>query len=194
MESKDKKRFAGLMAMMDEAFGQESSKQKATLYFESLKEFEIGEVESAVYRGIATLKFYPKVAELREFIEGDPNSRALIAWRTAVDNRDWTHSYEFDDPAIHYCIHEIFGDWVSFCEKTNQELRWEEKRFLDLYRLTLKRPDLVRNAPKRMLGSFEIHNAALGFLEHVPEVRKVESMGKKPIAIEPPEEKKQIEP
>ena len=193
MHNADKKKFAVLMEMLAENFDKENSKLKIDLYFESLKDFAIGEIEGAVYQSIKSLKWFPKIAELRELIEGDPDSRALIAWRYAVDNRDESRTFEFDDPIIHYCIQEIFGDWISFCEKTLEELKWEEKRFIGLYQLALKRPDIARYAPKQMLGSYEIHNSALGFHEHIPPVIKVETGIGRVKEIEAPKPKKLLE-
>lgn len=182
--AKDFKKFCGLLAMLDESYGQKSSKLKAEVYFNALEDHGIGDVEKAVFISIKTIKFFPKPVELIELIDGDVNSRALIAWRMAVDHRDVYHTFQFDDPAIHYCLQEIFGGWQPFCEKTMDELKWEEKRFLDLYKLTIKRPDLLASAPTKMLGYFEEDNSAKGFDEHIPDTV--------PVITKPPG-RKQIE-
>lgn len=197
MQNIDKRKFAVLMEMLAEGFDKENSKLKIDLYFESLKDFAIGEIEGAIYQSIKSLKWFPKIAEIRELIEGDPESRALIAWRFAVDNINPYLTFEFDDPIIHYCIQEIFGGWIGFCEKTLEELKWEEKRFMSLYRLALKRPDIARYAPKRMLGSHEIHNSALGLYEHIPPMVKIKTGIRETKKIEAPKTKeliKEIEP
>lgn len=186
MEKADDQKFAGLMAMLSTALGKENTELKVEVYYGALKDFSIKDVEQAVYLAIKTLKFFPKIAELRELIEGDPESRALMAWRIAVDERDYYHSIEFDDPIIHYCIVELFGDWMSFCEKTLDELKWEEKRFLNLYQLALRRSDLITKAPRVMVGFFNQDNEGKAFLEHVPPVRKIETRVKEVKKIEPP--------
>lgn len=151
------------MAMLGENFNTEISKLKHDLYFNALEDFTIGEFEQAVYLAIKSLKFFPKVAELRELIEGDPKSQALLAWITAVDNRNWYATVEFEDKLIHYCLIEIFGGWMEFCEKTLEELKWQAKRFLQLYELGLKRPDIVHGVSQKFIGWNDTHNIPKGF-------------------------------
>lgn len=177
---KDSEKFIALMAMLSENFGQKNTKLKIELYFNALKDFTIGQVEKAVYQAVKTLRFFPKVAELRELIEGDRQSRALLAWRKAIDTRDYYYGANFiDDPIIPYCIRELFGTYMQFCEKTIEELKWEEKRFLDLYKLAIDRPDLVAGISTKMKGFFQEDNERKGFLEHVPPVPKIETKVKK---------------
>lgn len=191
MERSDDQKFAGLMAILATTFGKENTELRIEVYFESLKDFSIDEIEQAVYLAVKTLKFFPKPAELRELIEGDPDSRALIAWKTAIDNRDVRRTVIFDDPIIHYCLQEIFDGWMPFCEKTLEELKWEEKRFVTLYKLALRRPDIVQHAPTIMIGSHETQDLVSGFHDNKPQhyILKIETGIRKTKEIEAPKSK-----
>lgn len=192
MEKSDDQKFAGLMAMLATAFGQENTELRIEVYFDALQDFTIEEVEGVVYLAIKTLKFFPKVAELRELVEGAPEDRALLAWQMAVDTRNYYGGADFvDDPIIPYCLQEIFGGYMEFCEKTLDELKWEEKRFLNLYRLVLKRPSLVRSVSTKMKGLFQEDNEKKGLLEHVPPVPQIEIKPKEVPQIEAPKKEKQ---
>ena len=174
MQNKDKTRFTGLMAMLAEAFDKDNTKLRMDVYFGGLKDFEIKEVEASIYQAVKSLKFFPKVAELRQLIEGDADSRALLGWRIAVDSRNYYYGADFsEDPAIAYCIEELCDTYVSFCEKTLEELKWLEKRFLDLYRLALKRPSLLADRSPVLDGLFQIDNRKKGLLTAVPPVPKI---------------------
>jgi hypothetical protein len=72
MNQNDEIEFASLMAGMSEVFGVENTKTKVDIYFEQLREFSIDEVKRAVGLSLKTLKFFPKIAELRELIQGGP--------------------------------------------------------------------------------------------------------------------------
>lgn len=71
-KSKDFEIFGALMGMLGENFDKELSPLKVELYFDCLNDFEIEKVKKAVFVAIKTLKFFPKVAELRELIQGGP--------------------------------------------------------------------------------------------------------------------------
>lgn len=68
MKPTEKKQFLCLLAMLAEAFKEEISKERAKIYFEFLREFEIEKIQKSIRMAIETLKFFPKIAELRDFI------------------------------------------------------------------------------------------------------------------------------
>ena len=125
------------MAMLDDAFGVTSSKNKIMLYFNALEDFEIEQVVNAVGLAIKTLKFYPKIAEIRELIEGQIEDRAAIAWYTVIEATKVYGQYNsirFDDLLIHWIV-ERMGGWPHFCGLVAEELPFRQKDFIQLYRL-----------------------------------------------------------
>jgi hypothetical protein len=175
-KAKDFERFGILMGVLGENWDKEISPMKVELYFEGLKDFDIEEVDSAVKIALKTLdqSYFPRIAQLRQLIEGDPESRSLFSWRIAVDTRDYYHGADFsEDPIIAYCIQELCGSYMDFCERTMDELKWMEKRFCNLYRLALRRPDVVANVNPVMEGHFQIDNTEKGLLDHVPPIPKI---------------------
>lgn len=75
MEEKDVKQFLLLLVMLEEAFKEEVSKERAKIYFEALREFSLPQIKESFITVIRELKFFPKVAELRQFILGPPRDR-----------------------------------------------------------------------------------------------------------------------
>jgi hypothetical protein len=79
------------------------------------------------------------VALIRQYAQGgskeDLHRRALLAWdavRKAITEHGYYQSVQFDDPVIHSCI-EALGGWQDLCSTPIEEIKWREKRFLELY-------------------------------------------------------------
>jgi len=60
--------FAESMAALGVTFGEEISFERGRLYFEALRDLPLEEVRQAVLAGIRRSKFFPRPAELREFV------------------------------------------------------------------------------------------------------------------------------
>ncbi len=73
MQEKDKKEFLVLMAMVETAFNEQVSKERAKIYFDFLKNYSMQGVRYAINRAIKELKFFPKVSELLQFLGYDPH-------------------------------------------------------------------------------------------------------------------------
>ncbi len=71
MEEKDRKGFLVLMAMSAEAFKEEVSKERAKIYFEFLRKYSLYQVMQALNHSIRTSKFFPRVADLEDFLRPD---------------------------------------------------------------------------------------------------------------------------
>lgn len=175
-KAKDYDRFAKLMAMLALNASKRNTLERLEMYFEMLKQYSIEDVESAAAIHIRTgeIAVIPTVGQLCQIIEGRPGERALLAWRVAVDTRDYYYGADFsEDPLIAYCIEELCDTYIGFCEKTLEELKWLEKRFCDLYQLALRRPDLLAGRSPVMGGLFQMDNRSKGLLVHVPPVPKI---------------------
>ncbi len=68
MKEEDRKYFIVLMAMLEEVFKENLSTERAKLYFEFLKEHSLSTVAQAVRIAVKECKFFPKIAEIEQFI------------------------------------------------------------------------------------------------------------------------------
>lgn len=117
MTNHDSAKFAGLFALLAQSFDKEASDALAQIYFDNLKDFTIEQVASAVEQAIRSRKFFPKVAELRELIDGNPEDRAAQAWagflEAAADGGQ--ASVQFSDRATAAAMDAVFGSWLEAC-------------------------------------------------------------------------------
>jgi hypothetical protein len=117
MTDHDRKEFAQLCALMSQALDRPMSKALIGIYFDGLKDFDIEQVASAVNQAVRTKTFMPKVAELRQLIEGAVDDRAAQAWagflEAAADGGQ--SSVRFADQATARAMDAVFGGWVQAC-------------------------------------------------------------------------------
>lgn len=167
--TKDKQKFQGLMAMLQENFNTETSAKKLELYFKVFESYAIEVFEEAVYLAIKTLKFYPKVADLLEIIEGRAEEKSLIAWQRVLEALRITGTYQsvkFEDSLIHYCIQQM-GGWSRFSTFTDEDLIWREKQFRELYQVGDRHKEHLE-IPDHIAGFFEEDNRSKGFDNYIP--------------------------
>lgn len=164
MNNTDRKQFAQLCTLLSQAFDKEISTLLADIYFDALKDFDIEQVASAVHQAIKSRKFMPKVAELRELIEGGADDRAEAAWRTVCDLVKFEGEYpslHVTDGGIAFAI-ECWGGWVATCAKLGaaspEMIASYAKEFKNSYRLGRMR-DI---GTKYFVGAYEVNNSGLG--------------------------------
>jgi len=168
----DKEKFITLITGLCELYKQTPSQFIFDLYYDIFKNYNYETVAKAVRQVIATHKYntLPKPADILEFLEGSKDDKALIAWlqvKEALDKGDYYKSIEFTDPVISHCINSL-GGWMEFSELTmlKKDMPFVEKRFIDLYRLFLKR-EITK--PQRITGFIEAKNREKGYLKSIPE-------------------------
>src|SRR5688572_31450908 len=100
---------------MSQAFEKQMGEALMLIYFDGLKDFTIEQVESAVTQAVKTKTFLPKVAELRQLIEGSVDDRAAQAWAGFLDAAadGGTSSVKFADPAAARAMDAVFGGWIQ---------------------------------------------------------------------------------
>lgn len=167
----DKQKFLILLTGLGEMFDKQITEFMIDIYYDILKSFDYQAVEQAMKQVLMSHKYntLPKPADILEFLQGSKDDKALIAWlkvKEALDRADYYHSVKFDDPIISHCL-EAFGGWMDFCNETilKKDIPFVEKRFLDLYRLFLKREV---NKPVKLTGFIEAKNREGGYLQHIP--------------------------
>jgi hypothetical protein len=162
MTNCDEERFAALMLEMAEAVSQEASPFKIEIYFKHLQDMPYEDVERAFQNIIRTriTATFPKVAEIRQAVHGDPQDKALIAWEQLINSIRCVGGYRsimFDDPAITAII-EREGGWEKVCNMTSEEIKWFGKDFLKMY------PSYARRvlSVKKLVGICEARNEIQG--------------------------------
>jgi hypothetical protein len=166
----DKNKFVELMAGLSQLYDKELSQFALNLYYEILENYDYLQIESAIKQVISTNKYncIPKPAEILEFLEGTRDDKALLAWlqvMEAVQKGGYYASIEFSDPIISHAVNEL-GGWQWLCCSQKDDLPFIEKRFMDLYRLFIKKG--VSGNP-RLIGFIECRNNAEGHLDAIPE-------------------------
>lgn len=166
MTNYDEERFAALMLEMAEAVSQEVSPFKIEIYFKHLSDMPYEDVERAFQNVIRTrvTSTFPKVAEIRQAVHGDPQDKALIAWEQLIKSIRGVGGYRsviFDDPVITAII-EREGGWEKVCNMTSEEIKWFGKDFLKIYPSYANRELPV----KKLAGISEGYNETMGVKSH----------------------------
>lgn len=117
MNQHDESEFAGLCGLMSEVFKTPASTALIGIYFRALKDLSIEQVTAAVEQAIATKKFFPKPAELRDLIEGGADNRASQAWAMFLEaaGSGGHASIQFSDRAMASAMEAVFGGWTQAC-------------------------------------------------------------------------------
>lgn len=165
---KDDKKFKSYMAMMGEIFDKEVTKALSGAYWQILTRFTDEQCISAFDRAISTCKFFPRPAELIEFINGSPQEMAdkgqIEACKVlnAIKRIGGYEGVQFDDPVTVAVIEEGFGGWVRLCtDQREKDEKWFIKDFTNMY-ASFKRQG--RKSIKHLPGRCETENFANGRL------------------------------
>jgi len=167
--------FAALDAAA-EVTGKDLTPEGKEMYYRSLEDQLVEDVERAVYRHLRDPDagaFMPKPGDLLRHIDGDSESAALSAWHKVLEALSRVGSGEsvvFDDPAIHVCIEEM-GGWMELGRRvTEKEEPFFRQQFSKLYRA--KRHDPGRY-PAKLIGYFEAQNRRDGWEKSIDPPRIV---------------------
>jgi hypothetical protein len=170
-----KKRLSELLANLGELFDKEISEGLARLYFGALEKYTDEEVELACNKAVRSCTFFPKPAELIQFIEGTPEDRIALAYTQLLKLCEETGAYcsvQFEDPGLEAVV-EAWGGWQAICHMPYEDWNFRQRQFRDIYRANMDRP---RAAPKVFFGIHDAVNTEKGYLEEV----------KPPLMIEAP--------
>lgn len=119
MTDADRPAFSDALEMLCETFAEPMSDLRAESYFAALNEFTMNQANLAVSQAIRYCKFFPKPAELREFILGQPGDGADAAWSemlVQVRRVGYLGTPVFSDPRTLRTVCELWGSWRRCCE------------------------------------------------------------------------------
>ncbi len=125
-----------LLAVLGETFDRKISPAKGRAYWEALKGYETETVEAAISRAIRELKFFPVPAEIIEFIEGNPRTRAEISWAGVLELLRKYGAMKSQmavvDGATAWAV-ERMGGIGTLARMNVDSLRFENKRYFALF-------------------------------------------------------------
>lgn len=166
MTDDDRERFARVILMIAETYKDSFSTPRHELYFQSLRRFEIDDIERALPIMIAdpVRKFSPRPSDFVETIEGTPTDRALrsvtrveVAAAAVGPYHSVTFGSDLEGRLIHALI-EHLGGWVAVCNRfaDSKDRGFLIAEFTKLHRMFEKtRPNVVMD---HMPGIFEVTN------------------------------------
>ena len=165
MTKDDIRSFAKCMAALGEAFSLDVSDLKREVYFDNLEDLDIHDIERAVRSIIQTrgTASFPKVAEIRIAITGDPEDRAQIALsklEDALNSHRGSGSVKFHDKVIHMAITRMCG-WIELSDIIDRgEWKFRRSEFLKIYKACINFPC---EYPEILEGTHRRDNISKGF-------------------------------
>ena len=141
MQDNNKAQFKEMLTASWGLYGKTLTPQMLTLFWESLKKYEISEISGAISRHTVnpdTGQFAPKPADIVKYIEGSSDDMSLKAWskveETIRRKGVYVEGLVFDDPIIHAVLKDM-GGWVQMCATpTEQDLHFQSIEFCKRYK------------------------------------------------------------
>lgn len=168
MEATDRAAFARAMLAVGEIYGKKISAQQTELYWQTLSQYSIEDVESGMHRHIADPdggQFMPKPADIIRQIGGTGDTAAMLAWSKVEKATRIVGIYQsvvFDDWKIHAVVRDM-GGWLKLCETSNDDLPFRAREFEKRYRGYRSEAPY----PPKLIGRTESQNQAAGYLKYV---------------------------
>jgi len=171
--------FGIVFSVLCEYFGAKPSDPLTQIYFDAFQNWPIAEFKFACQRTIE-IRVYPglpRIAEIREVVEGKIEDQVQIAYQTLVEtlrHHAFWDSVVFEDGAIGHAVEDM-GGWQAVSGWTLEDWKFRRKEFEQLYQAHLRRG----NTKSFYLGGyFERDNAGKGLLDHILESNVIPDKGK----------------
>lgn len=149
--------FSKAMMVLGETFNEPVSAVRIEAYYAALLDLNAAAVMAAMQQCMRSCRFFPKPAEIRELVEGDPETRSDGAWGEvlrAIRTVGYMRFPAFEDPRIMPAIRDVWGSWERLCStlpSEGPELVGWIKQFKSAYRSVGARADqaqLMAGVPK----------------------------------------------
>lgn len=163
MTEADRPTFAKALFALGETFNEPVSEIRAEGYFSALMEFPLADVTSAIRHALKASKFFPKPAELLEFIHGDKEAEADAAWGDVLRQirRVGYMGVPTLEPATMRAVNALWGSWRHLCETLpgeGPELVGWVKQFKQVY-------ENAAYSDQRALTMGDLHPNVKSFIE-----------------------------
>lgn len=166
MIESDKSAFTAVMMGAGEVYGREVSKDLLRLYFSTMANLTIEQVQGAMIRHMQDPQagqYWPKPADLIRQIIGTSaeqqrslEDKAGIAWSCIEDQIRRKGAYgslRLDDRQALAAV-QAMGGWKHLCAQTTDQLVWCRKEFIRMYESFERTP--LEALPESLPGIFEL--------------------------------------
>lgn len=166
MEQQDRKRFAACLLACAEIYGKPISDSLASVWWASLKTWDIDAVEDAFgrhFRSPDTGQFAPKPADIIKLLAGTAIDASMQAWGkvdAAVRRVGPYASVTFDDPIAQRVVEDM-GGWISLGTKDDDGWPFVGNEFRTRYQAYRSRGETPQHQA-RLIGIAEAENARRG--------------------------------
>ena len=153
----NKKTFSDVIEILEAGFSVKLNKDTSKIYWDILNKYDDNVIKKVTVKCVKELKFFPKISEIIEAIEGNNTDETELAWISLLDKIERIGHYQSvsfpEYPAIGAVV-EAMGGWLSICETTFEEEKWVKKEFVKLYPILKRRGEY----PNKLIGQFELDN------------------------------------
>lgn len=157
MVDNDKIQFKEMLAASWGLYDKTLTSGILTLFWESLKKYDIKEISAALSRHTVNPdsgQFAPKPADIVRYIDGSGDDVSLKAWTKVeqVVRRKgvYVEKLVFDDPIIHAVLRDM-GGWEQLCASPSEEdFKFRSIEFCKRYRGCMNNNNL--NYPSHIKG------------------------------------------
>jgi len=151
--------------LLESDYGKQTN-QKKELWGKTFKKYTDKQLIDAVGEFLRRGKFFPRVSDIIELIEGTSEDEAELAWINLIEKirrKGYYHSVSFHKyPAIGAVV-EAMGGWIEISDMKISEKKWVKKEFIKLYPIMKRRG----NYPLELVGQFELDNSNKGYTKEI---------------------------
>jgi len=137
MTPADFNRFNAAVTALAVEHDREMSAQQMEIWWSELRRYPVAAVEAALRHLLRTQRFFPKLVEIIEAVEGSHADQALAAWETVyalvrAGRSGEAGSMTFEDDRIQATVRRI-GGWSRLRMMKEDEVPFRQRDFLAVY-------------------------------------------------------------
>ncbi len=153
-----------MIEILEAGYKEKLSEKTSKIYWNMLNKYDDKTIKEATIECVRGLKYFPKISEIIELIEGsqaDEPELAYLEFRKVLDDKGSYMSVSFPKyPAIPAVV-EALGGWIRISDTLIDDEKWLKKDFIKLYNIMKRQGDY----PKELIGRFELNNTNKGYNE-----------------------------
>ena len=126
------------------------------MYWLALRGYPDGDVKSAFTQAIKTCKYFPRIADILEFLEPPQKGEALVSWSYVLGllgkGEGLRNQYLQTDGATAEAVRAL-GGWYQLTHMPQKDVNYLEKKFVAVYEAAKFRG--LANQPAQIIGPRE---------------------------------------
>ena len=140
MEKYEFQEFFSILNKAAIIFDIEFSKERQYAYRDIFRGYSIDEFSAAMNQAVRVCKFFPKPAEILEFMGGnlsiqDEGTKEALVVIETMRNISAYETVKFENPITNAVVLQGFGGWQKMCnEMVEESNKWFIKDFVSIYR------------------------------------------------------------